>query len=78
MNLNVAVSSCPGPLAFHHVHDTGLSTSRDDYARMHLEKGFKVSELVVMTKTLKEICDEHAAGMVIDFLKIDVEGAELM
>ncbi|MCB1618143.1 MAG: FkbM family methyltransferase [Pseudomonadales bacterium] len=77
INLNVAISSCPGSLAFHHVHNTGLSTSRDDYARMHAEKGFEVSELVVPTKTLKEICDDHAVGVVIDFLKIDVEGAEV-
>lgn len=76
INLNLAASSHPGPLVFHHVRDTGLSTSRTDYADRHAGMGFDVSEITVPTKTLKEICAEHTANTVIDFLKIDVEGAE--
>lgn len=76
INLNVAVSNHRGPLVFHHVKGTGLSTSRREYARTHAEKGFEVSELTVPTKTLKEICSDHASSITIDFLKVDVEGAE--
>ncbi len=76
INLNVAVSNHHGSLLFHHVEGTGLSTSCREYAHTHAEKGFQVSELTVPTKTLKEICANHAASVTIDFLKVDVEGAE--
>lgn len=76
INLNVAASSHPGPLVFHHVRDTGLSTSRADYADRHADVGLDVSEMTVPTQTLKDICVEHADAKVIDFMKIDVEGAE--
>ncbi len=76
INLNLAASNHPGPLVFHHVRDTGLSTSRAEYAGRHAEIGLDVAEITVQTKTLKDICSEHAANTVIDFLKIDVEGAE--
>lgn len=76
INLNRAASSHPGPLVFHHVRDTGLSSSRTDYADRHAGMGFDVSEITVPTKTLKDICAEHAAANDVDFLKIDIEGAE--
>ena len=76
INLNLAASSHFGPLVFHNVRDTGLSTLRAEQAGRHAEMGLDVSEMTVPTKTLKDICAEHAASTVIDFLKIDVEGAD--
>ena len=43
---------------------------------MHATAGFDVRDVEVQTETLKAVCDKHAQGRVIDFLKIDVEGAE--
>jgi FkbM family methyltransferase len=76
ININAAISTQPGPLVFHAIRQTGLSTSRPDYAAMHARAGFDVAEVKVPTLTLKELCEHHAAGRTIDFLKIDVEGAE--
>lgn len=76
ININAAASTDPGPLVFHEVRQTGLSTSRRDYATMHASAGFDVCDVEVKTVTLKAVCDQHAQGRVIDFLKIDVEGAE--
>ena len=76
ININAAASTHPGPLVFHEVRQTGLSTSRLDYATMHATAGFDVRDVEVQTVTLKAVCDEYAQGRVIDFLKIDVEGAE--
>lgn len=76
ININAAASTHPGPLVFHEVRQTGLSTSRQDYATMHATAGFDVHDVEVQTVTLKAVCDQHVQGRVIDFLKIDVEGAE--
>jgi len=76
ININAAASAHPGPLVFHEVRQTGLSTSRKDYAAMHASAGFDVRDVEVQCISLKTVCDQHAQGRVIDFLKIDVEGAE--
>ena len=76
ININAAASAHPGPLVFHEVRQTGLSTSREDYAAMHARAGFDVQDVEVQTVALNAVCKKHAQGRVIDFLKIDVEGAE--
>ena len=76
INVNAAASTQPGPLTFHEFDGTGLSTSRTDYAAQHESAGHVVKELQVNTVSLKAVCDEHVNGKVIDFMKIDVEGAE--
>lgn len=75
-NINAAASTQPGPLVFHEFQGTGLSTSRTDYAAEHAKAGHAVESLEVSTVTLKSVCDEHVRDKVIDFMKIDVEGAE--
>ncbi len=76
INIQAAASTQPGPLRFHSVRDTGLSTARSDYAEMHADAGFAVEALEVPTVSLASVCKEHAHGKIIDFMKIDVEGAE--
>jgi len=76
INLCVAVSSHSGPLELHRVEDTGLSTVRADFASRHKADGRAIDILKVPTLSLREICNQHAGAKVIDFLKIDVEGAE--
>lgn len=76
ININAAASAQSGPLRFHEVKETGLSTSRGDYATMHETAGFAVQGIEVPTVSLKSVCDQYVQGKTIDFLKIDVEGAE--
>lgn len=75
-NLHAAASSKPGSLRMHRVKDSGLSTASTDFAQRHAADGWQVETLDVPTITLADICRQHAAGKVIDFMKIDVEGAE--
>lgn len=76
ININVAVGTNAGTVTFFEVRDTGLSTLRRDFAEEHAKQGFSVSELEVPTLRLSSVIDEHAGGQIIDFMKIDVEGAE--
>lgn len=76
VNIHAAISSAPGPLEIHQVAGTGLSTVRSDYAKRHLDAGFEVRTLQVPTLSLRALCVEHVLGRSIDFMKIDVEGAE--
>jgi len=76
ININAAVSTQVGPLRFHDFEGTGLSTSRTDYAEQHVTAGFGMAVLDVPTISLKDVCEVHAHGKSIDFIKIDVEGAE--
>lgn len=75
-NLQLAVSTSAGPLTMHRVPGTGLSTSLSFFADQHAKAGFSVEAVDVPTATLRQICEQYASGRVIDFLKIDVEGAE--
>jgi FkbM family methyltransferase len=75
INLNCAISSESGRMPFSLVGQTGLSS----LLPLSLAPGFgtiqiRVVEMPVLT--LDEILGTHAAARTIDFLKIDVEGAE--
>ncbi len=76
ININAAVSTVAGPLTLSHVKGTGLSTSRKDYAERHSSSGLEIEEIRVQTISLRDLCAQHAGHRPIDFLKIDVEGAE--
>ena len=76
ININAAVSSSHDPIVLHHVVGTGLSTSSSEYAGRHAAQGYAVEPTKVNTIGLAELCERHAAGRCIDFIKIDVEGAE--
>jgi FkbM family methyltransferase len=76
INVNVAVGYVSGTTTFYEVRGTGLSTTRRDYAEQHAKEGWAVTDITVRTVDLAALLDEYARDAVIDFLKIDVEGAE--
>ncbi len=71
------VGSAPGKAKFYLVDDFhGLSTTIGENARAAAENyGKKSNELTLPVTTLAALCKQHAPKT-IDFLKIDVEGAE--
>ena len=75
INLEVAVAEQEGDIEFWSVPSTGLSTAVKKFADQHESAGFDVKQVLVKTRTLKNICTELVRGP-INFLKIDVEGFE--
>lgn len=71
------VGEKPGDATYYLVEDFhGLSTTVEGHARKaHSEFGKNSQAMTVPVTTLQTICEQHAPGA-IDFLKIDVEGAE--
>jgi FkbM family methyltransferase len=77
VNLNVAVSEVPGRMIFYEFPQTaGQDTLDADVAERMRGTGWMVREREVACRTLAQVCEEHAGGRVIDFLKIDAEGHE--
>ncbi|HEX5217514.1 MAG TPA: FkbM family methyltransferase, partial [Vicinamibacterales bacterium] len=77
-NIASLLGAEPGQAIYHLVDDAhGLSTTLESYAdAVRREYGKSVRAFPVEVTTLDEICRKHAPRQ-IDFLKIDVEGAEL-
>ncbi|WP_084227293.1 FkbM family methyltransferase [Nostoc sp. KVJ20] len=77
INLNIALSNSEGNLEFFQVvGQPGNSTLNKEIAyKIAQEKGLELSRNTVSVKTLAEVCKEYV-DQKIDFLKIDVEGAE--
>ncbi|MHB8264122.1 MAG: FkbM family methyltransferase [Acidimicrobiales bacterium] len=75
INLNVAASSSSGKERFFEVHDTGLSTAKEEFAHDASSRGYDVRETEVVTRKLDDIISIFDPEQ-IHFLKIDVEGAE--
>lgn len=75
INLGVAVGESPATLRFYDFSPTGLSTLDAASAADVRARGFACREIDVPVVTLRQLIDEHAPA-VVDFLKIDVEGAE--
>lgn len=75
-NINSAVGAAVGMVQFNEWGDSGLSTCCDtlDETRVH-QMGFERSTYTVPMTTLAEITAQ-LGGLPVDFLKIDVEGAE--
>jgi FkbM family methyltransferase len=71
------VGQKPGEATYYLVEDFhGLSTTVEDHARKaQSEFGKKSQAMTVPVTTLRALCQQHARAC-IDFLKIDVEGAE--
>ena len=71
------VGAAPGEAIYYLVEDFhGLSTTIEHHARAALsEYGKRSQAMRVPVTTLRALCERHAPGA-IDFLKIDVEGAE--
>jgi len=65
-----------GEIDFHVVdHLHGLSTTREEVAQKALAFGANYRTLRTPVTTLAQLCGSHGLGS-IDFLKVDVEGAE--
>ena len=78
INLEIAVGEDEGTITFYEIGKWhGYSTTDAALAAQHRKDGLKVVEHKVPVRKLAAVLDEHAAGRVIDFLKIDVEGTEL-
>ena len=75
VNLAVAIGAHPATMRFFDFSPTGLSTLDAEVAADMRDRGFACRETDVVVMTLADILDRHAPA-VIDFLKIDVEGAE--
>ena len=71
------VGEKPGEATYYLVEDFhGLSTTVEDHARAAQSEFGKRSQAMTMpVTTLRALCEQHAPDA-IDFLKIDVEGAE--
>jgi len=75
-NLNLIVSDTSGEKTFYEIVDrSGWATSDPATADQHRRAGLQVREYKVTAITLAELCSQHVRGT-IDFLKVDVEGAE--
>jgi FkbM family methyltransferase len=78
VNLEIAAGEAEGAITFYEIGKWhGYSTTDAALADQHRKDGLAVVEHKVPVRKLSAILDEHAAGRVIDFLKIDVEGTEL-
>jgi FkbM family methyltransferase len=78
VNLEIAVGDREGDITFYEIGKWhGYSTTDSDIAAQHRADGLKVIERRVALRPLSAVLDEHAAGRAVDFLSVDVEGAEL-
>jgi FkbM family methyltransferase len=78
VNLEIAVGDREGSITFYEIGKWhGYSTTDAGIAAQHHADGLKVIEHTVPLRPLTSVLDEYAEGRVVDFLSIDVEGAEL-
>lgn len=71
--IEAAVSQAPGPLEFHEIPNTGLSTGKPEIARKHVERGYHARSILVPTLGLDRLLGRTGE---IPWMKIDVEGME--
>ena len=76
INLQCAAGESADELTFYGIAGTGLSTLDPAMAKLHRDAGMDVRNQTIKSRTLASICEEHAQGRAIHFLKIDVEGHE--
>jgi FkbM family methyltransferase len=77
VNLQMGLSDREGTLTLYdNLTETQLSTFLPEIAEHYTKLGHRYVEKRVRVTTLAAICDEHARGRTIDFLKIDVEWHE--
>ncbi len=78
VNLEIAVGESEGEITFYAIEQWhGYSTTDAEIVAQHRADGLKVEIQQVPVRRLAAVLDQHAAGRVIDFMKVDVEGAEL-
>ena len=78
LNLHLAAGDQDGTITFYEIGKWhGYSTTDAEIAAQHRRDGLKVIEYKTPMRRLASVLDEHAPGKTIDFLSVDVEGAEL-
>jgi FkbM family methyltransferase len=78
LNLHLAAGDQDGTITFYEIGKWhGYSTTDSEIAAQHRRDGLKVIEYKTPMRRLASVLDEHARGKPIDFLSVDVEGAEL-
>ncbi|HEX5777200.1 MAG TPA: FkbM family methyltransferase [Xanthobacteraceae bacterium] len=78
LNLHLAAGEHDGSITFYEVGKWhGYSTTDEGIAAQHRKDGLRVIEHKTPMRRLASVLDEHAKGKTVDFLSIDVEGAEL-
>jgi FkbM family methyltransferase len=78
LNLHLAAGDQDGTITFYEIGKWhGYSTTDSEIAAQHQRDGLKVIEYQTPMRRLASVLDEHARGKTIDFLSVDVEGAEL-
>ncbi len=78
INLMMGLSDHDGEMKFFRVDSNlGLSTFDETLAARYESDGETVTPIGVPITTLAQVCEQHAAGRTIDFLKIDTERHEL-
>lgn len=76
INLGVAAGEADGEVSFFSMWSSGNSTMKQEIADRFRASSMPMTETRVVVRSLNSICIEHNPPT-IDFLKIDVEGAEL-
>ena len=75
-NLNLAISDRPGTVQFHEALHSGLSGLDAAVLQQARKHRIETRSFEVQAITLADLCEKHAAGREIHFMKIDVEGHE--
>lgn len=78
LTLELAIGSETGQRLFYELPRelTGCSTFSESLAENYRREGYEVIAREVPVQTLAQLSEEHAADRTVDFLKVDVEGAE--
>lgn len=78
INLNVGLSDHEGTLTLYEFPPeiSAVSTFSEEQAEWHREAGLASTGQPVTVTTLARVLEEHAAGITVDFLSVDVEGHE--
>jgi FkbM family methyltransferase len=78
VNLHLGLAATAGHMTFYDLPPemTGCSTFVESLAEEYREKGWEATAISVEVKTLAQVFEEHAVDRTVDFLKVDVEGAE--
>lgn len=76
INLNCALGTQTGSLTLFYGRSAYGATANRDHAVEQVDSGHPLQEVTVPVRTLADVWSEYGEGRVVDFLKIDVEGAE--
>lgn len=78
LTLELAIGGESGHRLFYELprEMTGCSTFSESLAEGYRREGYKMISHEIPVTTLAQLCEEHTAERLIDFLKVDVEGAE--